>query len=214
MRVAARHIDALKSPEGSSIPGPATAPSSKTADGVASTSGARDTVCLHGTLRVFCSLPKGASVARNAPWKTRFCSAAPIQPPLKLAKGNASAQFARHRGPEPDHGGERRRDPGPRRIHPAIRAHLINVSVQHDHFAVQTVERAEADIALARQRSARHPTVVSPGEQGINRADLCDRISRRGAAGINRTTTRTTKGEPMISRALEIDRRVSELGSV
>ncbi len=106
-----------------------------------------------------------------------------IQPLLKLAEGDASAQFARNGGTELHHCGERRRDPGRGRIHPAIRAHLINTTAQHDHFAVQPVERADADIALSRQPAARRLAVVSPGEQGINRADLRDRISRRGTAG-------------------------------
>jgi hypothetical protein len=77
--------------------------------------------------------------------------------------------FLGQHGLEMAHGGKRRLHAAVDRAGVAVEVELEEAAAQRDQFAVEVVERADAEVALFLQRGDRDVVAVEPFQQGVDR---------------------------------------------
>ena len=84
---------------------------------------------------------------------------------------------------ELDDGGEGHMDVVVEQMHRAIAAHLIEMALQPHQFAVEAVDGADAEIAVAVQVADGHRAVVNPLQEGVDDRGLVEGVGVVGQGG-------------------------------
>ena len=100
--------------------------------------------------------------------------------------------FFRQRRLELAHGGEGRFEVVAHRAGVAVEIELEVASVQRDQFAVEVVERADAEVALFAQRGDGDVVAVEPFQQGVDGAAHVQ-LGRHGAHSSGKSTRTTLR---------------------
>ena len=103
-----------------------------------------------------------------------------------------AAQFQMALRPEEGDAGERRQRVVAHFGHTAVGGHLVDVAIEHDHLAVEHVERAQPEVAVPPHLAEGHALLVDAFDDGVDRGGEVECIVFHGLRVVQATRLAAT----------------------